>query len=57
MLVNLKQVICICILYNINSLISKKNNNDVNNYTFTSVFFKAACHANPGAKRNFSGSK
>ena len=23
---------------------------------FTSVFFKAACHANPGAERNFTGS-
>ena len=23
---------------------------------FTLVFFKAACHANPGAERNFAGS-
>ena len=29
----------------------------VNNSNFTSVFFKAVCHANPGAERNFTGSK
>ena len=29
----------------------------VNNSNFTSVFFKAACHANPGAEGNFTGSK
>ena len=29
----------------------------VNNSNFTSVFFKAACYANPGAKRNSTGSK
>ena len=28
----------------------------VNNSNFTSVLFKAACHANPGAERNFTGS-
>ena len=28
----------------------------VNSSNFTSVFFKAACHANPGAERNFAGS-
>ena len=35
---------------NINILIS------VNNFNFNSVFFKAACHANPGAERGFAGS-
>ena len=29
----------------------------INNSDFTSVLFKAACHANPGAERNFVGSK
>ena len=29
----------------------------VNDSNFTSVFFKAACHGNPGAERNFPGSK
>ena len=29
----------------------------VNNSNFTSVFFKAVCLANPGAERNFTGSK
>ena len=29
----------------------------VNNSSFTSAFFKAACYANPGAERNFTGSK
>ena len=29
----------------------------VNNSNFTSVFFKAAYHANSGAERNFTGSK
>ena len=29
----------------------------VNNSNFTYVFFKPACHANPGAERNFAGSK
>ena len=29
----------------------------VSNSNSTSVFFKAACHANPGAERNFTGSK
>ena len=29
----------------------------VNNSNFTSVFFKAACHANPGAKKNYTGSE
>ena len=28
-----------------------------NNSNFTSVFFKAACQAHPGAERNFAGSK
>ena len=28
----------------------------VNNSNSTSVFFKAACHANSGAERNFAGS-
>ena len=28
----------------------------VNSSNFTSVFFKAACHAKPGAERNFAGS-
>ena len=27
----------------------------VNNSNFTSVFFKAVCHANPGADRNLPG--
>ena len=29
----------------------------VNKSNFTSVFFKGAYHANPGAESNFSGSK
>ena len=29
----------------------------VNNSNFSSVFFKAACRANQGAERNFTGSK
>ena len=29
----------------------------VNNSIFTSDFFKAACHGNQGAERNFAGSK
>ena len=29
----------------------------VNKSNFTFVFFKAAWHANPGAERNFKGSK
>ena len=29
----------------------------VNSSNFTSVFFKAAFHDNPGAERNFIGSK
>ena len=29
----------------------------VSSSSFTSVFFKAACHANPGAERNFTGYK
>ena len=29
----------------------------VNNFSFTSVFFKASCHAYPGAERNLTGSK
>ena len=28
-----------------------------NTSNFTSVFFKTACFANPGAERNFTGSK
>ena len=29
----------------------------INNSNITSVSFKAACHANPGAERNFAGSR
>ena len=29
----------------------------VNNSNFTLVCYKAACYANPGAERNFTGSK
>ena len=29
----------------------------VNDSNFTSVFFKADCHGNPGAEINFRGSK
>ena len=29
----------------------------VNNSNFSSVFLKTACHDNPGAERNFAGSK
>ena len=29
----------------------------VNNFDFTSVIFKAACDANPGAEGNLEGSK
>ena len=29
----------------------------VYNSNLNSVFFKAACHANPGAERDFTGSK
>ena len=28
----------------------------VNNFNFTSVFFKATCQANQGAQKNFAGS-
>lgn len=28
----------------------------VNSYKFTFVFFKATCHANPGAERKWAGS-
>ena len=33
-----------------------KTSMPVNNSNFTSVFYIATCHANPGAERNFAGS-
>ena len=47
-----------CITYP-SSNSSKTINNvsiSVNSSSFTSVFFKAACHANPAGERNFAGS-
>ena len=43
------------IFFNFSSDIFFINNSisiSVNNSNFTSVFFKAACHANPGAEKN-----
>ena len=41
-----------CITYSSSNSISMS----VNNSNFTSVFFKASCHSNQGAERNFAGS-
>ena len=48
-----------CVTYSSSNSFSTINSISisVNNSNFTSVFFEAACHANPVAERNLKGSK
>ena len=47
---NIEDMTILYFYHNLNISISLKRSN------FTLVFFKAACHANPGAERSFAGS-